>query len=210
LKKKKEEERLSLDRYLSHYQRFSHYEILINKYKEFVERVQEKIRTFKNTQTNFTDLKYIEEGVQTIQHCFLVLKYSYVQSYFMIEEDINGKKEQSIASAMEKEKMKKRKLFERKKKLITPNIESVLKEYDPKKENLSIGFFIFLLDDLEKTITELYDLIEKTVPDIEEKKKIVALITLGNNRMNNLVQAGQLFEDGLYVVGEPDIEEVSL
>jgi len=81
----------------------------------------------------------------------------------------------------------------------------------PKKENLSIGFFIFLLDELEKTIIELYDLIEKTVPDIEEKKKIVALITLGNNRMNNLVQAGQLFEDGLYTVGEPDtIEEVSL
>jgi len=200
-----------LDRYLSHYHRYLHYEHLINKYKEFVDRVIEKIKIFRNTQTNFTDLKFIEEGIQAIQQCFLVLKYSYVQSYFMIEDDINVKKELTLASAMQKEKKKKRKLFEKKKQVITPNIESVLKQYDPKKENLSIGFFIFLLDELEKTISELYELIEKTVPDIEEKKKIVALVTLGNNRMNNLIQAGQLFEDGLYNVGqEPDMEEISL
>jgi len=200
-----------LDRYLSHYHRYLHYEHLINKYKEFVDRVVEKTKLFRNTQTNFADLKFIEDGVQTIQQCFLVLKYSYVQSYFMIEEDINAKKEQSLANAIQKEKKKKRKLFEKKRKqVITPNIESVLKQYDPKKENLSIGFFIFLLDELEKTITELYDLIEKTVPDIEEKKKIVALVTLGNNRMNNLIQAGQLFEDGLYTVGAETDIEVSL
>jgi len=114
LEEEKEEKRLSLERYLSHYHPYLLYEQHLKNAKEIRERTQEKIKQLRS-QTTVVDLKYLEKGIETVLECYLVLKYGYVHSFYMIEDDITCKKEQ-LNQNLEKDNKKKRKIFEKKKK----------------------------------------------------------------------------------------------
>jgi len=215
MEEEKEEKRISLERYLSHYHPYLTYDHHLKNMNEILEKTQEKIRQLRSQTTNISfDLKYLEKGIDTVLNCYLVLKYGYVHSFFMIEDDINSKKEKLNQDQL-KESKKKRKIFERKKKaVISPNFIPILKEYDPKK-NLSIGFFIFLLNELEITTNHLNEAIDKAMPDPEERKRTITLMIYCDKLRNNLLQTAQLFEEGIYnlddnnayVLGEEDFEE---
>jgi len=167
--------------------------------KEIREKTQEKIKQLRSQTPGSFDLKHLEKGIETVLECYLVLKYGFIQSFFMIEEDIKIKKE--MLNQNQVKESKKRKLFQRKKPDISSNFIPLLKEYDPKK-NLSIGFFIFLLSELELKIGSLNESIEKAVPDVDDKKKIVALILYCDKLKNNLIQAVQLFDEGIYSLSD--------
>jgi len=207
LEEQKEEQRVALERYLSHYHRYLVYEQYLKNGNEIRQRGQEKMRQM-SVQSTLTEVKYIEKGIEVVLDCFLVLKYSYIHSYYLIEEDILANKEK-VNQNQEKEKKKKRRLFDRKKKVaITPNVDAALKDYDP-KQNLSIGFFVFLLDELEKIAISLHESLEKAVPDPKDRKDILREITLAENLKNNLLQASQLFEEifpTLFRTGDGDEE----
>jgi len=208
MEEEKEEKRLSLERYLSHYHPYLVYEQHLKNGKDIKERTQEKIKQLRS-QTTVFDLKYLEKGLESVLNSYLVLKYGFVHSFYMIEDDISRKKEMHNQD-QERDSKKKRKFFEKKKKtLISPNFIPVLKEYDPKK-NLSIGFFIFLLNELEKTATALHDAIEKAVPDPDDRKRIVSLITLADKGRNNLLQAVQLFEEGIYNLSDENRNSIEV
>jgi len=115
LEEKKEEERLALDRYLSHFHRYLVFEQHIKQSKDISDRAKEKIKQL-SAQSTLSDVKYIEQGINIVLQCFLVLKYSYVQSYYMIEDDIQKKKE-SLNMNQEKEKKEKKKIFRKKEKI---------------------------------------------------------------------------------------------
>jgi len=207
MEEEKEEKRISLERYLSHYHPYLTYEQHLKNTKDFRERTQEKIKQLRSQTTISFDLKYLEKGIETVLECYLVLKYGYVHSFFMIEDDLTSKKEK-LNRDHERENKKKRNIFERKKKtVISPNFIPILKEYDPKK-NLSIGFFIFLLNELEIKTNNLFDVIEKAVPDPEERKKTVALILYCDKLKQNLLQTVQLFDEGIYNLDNSNVYEL--
>jgi len=85
LEAEREAKRVALERYLKFYTKYLEYDAKVKLSSEVREKTQDRIKTFLSDQTTLAQVKFLETGTETLLDCHNVLKYSYVYSYYLID-----------------------------------------------------------------------------------------------------------------------------
>jgi len=82
----KERKRAALERYLHYYERFVNHDNSRKLETEMKTKAKTKMQEFQDVDATWAEVQFIDKGVDVLQECRGVLKFTYVFAYYFLEE----------------------------------------------------------------------------------------------------------------------------
>ncbi|KAJ6236378.1 e3 ubiquitin-protein ligase ari5-related [Anaeramoeba flamelloides] len=84
--KKAKDSKMALERYLHYFQRYQNHEKSLSFEKQLTEKTKKKMTSMQESKdVNFIDVSFMEDAAKQLCHCRLVLKWTYVFAYSLID-----------------------------------------------------------------------------------------------------------------------------
>lgn len=91
LEEEREQKRKALERYLNYYQKYLEYEAASKKAPELLERANQKMESLQSEQSTLAEVKFIEKAARVLSSCHVVLRNSFIYSYYLEDESSTQK-----------------------------------------------------------------------------------------------------------------------